>query len=204
MKGLLYSVELLKTEVELTPEEKASFIKTIEETGVAKDERPHNTDYEDTLFKMCPEFEKVVGAAIQLVEDEAGLEDMRLDDWEYWAHVHEKNMSTDIHSHHPDGISCVYYLNVPEGSGNIVFIPEPVFVPTSMVPSVEGELLVFPGWLKHKVTRHNGDEKRISVSFNLYPKEIWEWRMAGRTAVPREQMPESLQSITEEETQDEA
>ena len=50
---------------------------------------------------MCPEFQKVVDAAIQLVEDEVGLKDMRLDDWEYWAHVHEKNMSTDIHTHHP-------------------------------------------------------------------------------------------------------
>ena len=198
MKGTIFSIEMLKTEVELTPEEKASFIQTIEDTGRPKDERAYNTDYEDTLFDMCPEFQKVVDAAIKLAEDEVGLAGLKLDDWEFWAHVHEKNMSTDTHAHHPDAVSCVYYLNVPEGSGDIVFIPEPNFIPTSMVESVEGELLMFPGWLKHKVTRHQGDEKRISVSFNLYPNEIMNWRLAGRTSLPNNKVE------PQEETQDEA
>jgi hypothetical protein len=198
MKGTIFSVDILKTEVKLTPEEKASFIQTIEETGKPKDERTYNTDYEDTLFDMCPEFQKVVDAAIKLVEDEVNIPNMKLDDWEYWAHIHEKNMSTDTHAHHPDAVSCVYYLNVPEGSGDIVFIPEPHFIPTSMIESVEGELLVFPGWLKHKVTRHQGDEKRISVSFNLYPNEIMNWRLAGRTSLANNE------AESQEETQDEA
>lgn len=203
MKGTIFSVEILKTEVKLTPEEKTSFLKTIEETGRPKDERAFNSDFEDTLFDICPEFQKVVDAAIQLAAEEVDVPGMMLDDWEYWAHIHEKNMSTDIHAHHPDAVSCVYYVNVPEGSGDIVFIPEPEYIPTSMIESQEGELLMFPGWLKHKVTRHQGEEKRVSVSFNLYPKEIMEWRLAGRTSLDFTK-PKQDQEETQEETQDEA
>ena len=89
----------------------------------------------------------------------------------YWGHIHEKNMSTRLHDHANWFASGVVYISVPKGSGSIVFSPtidiknrDRFLAP---FPPKRGRYYVFPGYLYHYVTRHNSDEMRVSLSFNL-------------------------------------
>ena len=45
----------------------------------------------------------------------------------------------------------------------------------------EGELVVFPAWLYHRVEPHAGESDRISIAFNFHhpdlePSRLWEHR----------------------------
>ena len=80
-------------------------------------------------------------------------------------------MSTRLHDHPNCFASGVVYISVPTGSGSIVFSPtidiknrDRFLAP---FPPKRGRYYVFPGYLYHYVTRHNSDEMRVSLSFNL-------------------------------------
>jgi len=95
----------------------------------------------------------------------------------YWAQVHDKNESTNMHDHvdcfniknSPD-LSGVYYLEVPEDSGDIVFqfsINKYNQYRRCWFKPKSGDLLLFPSTLDHFVTKNTAVEKRIAVSFNF-------------------------------------
>jgi len=107
-----------------------------------------------------------------------------------WANVHSRHGYNRSHIH-PNALwSGVYYLQVPPGSGRLVFSDprvqavhsRPIYrddQPTA--PSgwaeiyyqpIEGRLLFFPAWLRHEVEPNLSEQQgeagdRISVSFNL-------------------------------------
>lgn len=82
----------------------------------------------------------------------------------HWSHIHRPLESTNTHDHCNFELSFCYYVQVPEGSGDIVF--EIQNLNTPLKPKV-GELLVFPGWLKHRVSKNLGSGIRISIAGNL-------------------------------------
>lgn len=100
----------------------------------------------------------------------------------YWVHVTEPGELTQHHHHKPGVFSGVYYVNKPEDSGDLVFVdvnPYHQFTPSPLpgkedpisreeitIAAGEGTMLVFPGWLPHKVPRNNSGRRRLSVSFN--------------------------------------
>jgi len=70
-------------------------------------------------------------------------------------------------------MSGVYYVKVPDDAGDII-IPDPrggAFQPpfegSISIKPQEGELLIFPAWLAHEVAPTWGNEKRVSIAFNL-------------------------------------
>lgn len=92
---------------------------------------------------------------------------------------HDYNMQ---HNHAPNRISGVYYVRVPEGSGDIRFnddrhlrgVCEPAAVRDSPLAHssytfrpTEGLMLLFPGWLDHIVGQNKSDNVRVSISFNI-------------------------------------
>lgn len=102
-----------------------------------------------------------------------------------WANLHTSEDTTDEHSHR-DGfygsniLSGVYYLRKPKGA-NIRFV-NPMEYMLRMTPYInmegiksmstevecdEGDFLLWPSWLKHRVDpcKHTGE--RIAISFNL-------------------------------------
>ena len=118
---------------------------------------------------------------VNAISDKWGI-NKELDLVNCWVHVNKKYDYGMSHVH-PEGlISGIYYVKVPSNSGNIVFerpdnqelffegdIVNPYnYKFFSHVP-VEGMLILFPSWLKHKVqqniTEDAGDE-RISIAFN--------------------------------------
>ena len=86
---------------------------------------------------------------------------------EFWFNSALPGESTGVHNHNGKAIiSGVYYLQVPEKSGNVIFIHENK--EKLEIPAEPGKLIFFPTELDHYVQENEGTEKRISLSFNCY------------------------------------
>jgi len=68
-----------------------------------------------------------------------------------------------------DGVSFVYYVTYPKGSGNLIFDFDVLGkrVCKSIEPKV-GQLILFPTYIPHYTTRNVSDEIRISISGNYF------------------------------------
>lgn len=102
-----------------------------------------------------------------------------------WANINGYKDYNLIHAHGNVVVSGVYYLQIPENSGNIFFInPASDLIEISWqksikkytehnspffnINSIESNLILFPGWLKHGVEANlNKKENRVSLSFNI-------------------------------------
>jgi len=127
-----------------------------------------STRYEDTY---CPENEIVDEIIAEMKADFKAATGNDIYCTGYWGHIHEYNMSTNTHNHGEAYVSAVLYLSVPEGSGDLVFVPRLNPYSSSMYKSSflpeERCYYMFPGYLDHYVTRNKSKEKRVSISFNF-------------------------------------
>ena len=105
-----------------------------------------------------------------------------------WANVSPPGAWNAPH-HHGDALwSGVYYLRLPEDAPPLVFedprqgavrrarLANGALEPDTFAPELaEGRLLLFPGWLRHRVEPNMGAGTRVSVSFNIdqvFPPEV--------------------------------
>ena len=131
------------------------------------------SQHEDTSFPMNPEFEKILN---HIKDQFKYLHNKNLKLMSFWSHIHEKNMSTVTHNHIEkedyEGtvyLSGVYYVQVPEKSGHLVFyypLNSHVTHKFGVMPKTS-EFFLFSSAIDHHVTRNLSNELRISVSFNL-------------------------------------
>ena len=82
----------------------------------------------------------------------------------HWTQIHQPLESTSLHDHYGCTWGFVYYVKVPKGAGNLVFELEKM---TSIIQPCEGKMLIFPAWLKHKVSKNMSNDIRISWAGNL-------------------------------------
>ena len=129
---------------------------------------PTCTRYEDIYLKVHKgsESEKLINYMTQYGEDH----NMMMVD--YWSQIHHHLESTDLHVHGHIGLvdfSWVYYAKVPEKAGKLVFVLNDTDerTPISTIEPKEGMLIIFPGYLKHKVTKNMDKESRVSISGNF-------------------------------------
>jgi hypothetical protein len=92
----------------------------------------------------------------QAVEAEQGA----IDSW--WMNVNTHSEYTNWHAHHRWSKVAVLYVSVPAGliefrQGGAYWCETPQ----------QGDLLVFPGKLDHRVRPNTSTEQRISVAFNF-------------------------------------
>ena len=102
----------------------------------------------------------------------------------YWLNINNKGDFNIPHVHPFSLASVVYYAKVPKDSGRLVFenpIQQHDYVmkPNTVekfntinsgywnVTPNEGDLIIFPSWLRHWVEPNNTNEDRISIAFNL-------------------------------------
>lgn len=90
-----------------------------------------------------------------------------------WANVNGKG-DFNYHHTHEDELSGVFYLQVPENSGRLIFVnpairSEQHVIRNSNYPVEPQKLacIVFPSWLEHYVEPNQSTEERISISFNI-------------------------------------
>tara|TARA_R100001143_G_scaffold36457_1_gene33859 strand:- start:1137 stop:1697 length:561 start_codon:yes stop_codon:yes gene_type:complete len=100
-----------------------------------------------------------------------------------WLNINRHKDSNAAHVHPFSKVSGVFYIKVPENSGNLVFInPQPIECYlddadltesnrfNSSIFEIQGEentLYLFPSWFRHRVNMNLSKEERISISFNL-------------------------------------
>ena len=84
---------------------------------------------------------------------------------EMWFAKYGKGDYTKKHDHLPFGIfSFVYFVQCPKGSSPLVFSTS-----GKKVKAEEGEVVIFPGWVKHHVPKNNCDG-RITLAGILLVK----------------------------------
>ncbi len=109
------------------------------------------------------------------------------DDGILWANVNRRGDFNAMHTH-PDAIlsGCIYLKVDSAEQGAIQFLDAREGSPTShwrcytrlndstplteqavTVAPREGDILFFPGWLRHWVTPNMTDQERVSVAFNI-------------------------------------
>ena len=100
-----------------------------------------------------------------------------------WAIINPPGSRNTVHTHPYNFLSGVYYLKVPQKSGNLVFLdPRPqaeiLSAPVNKNASVhlthsvsyepkDNDLIFFPSWLQHEVKINNSNKDRIILSFNI-------------------------------------
>lgn len=99
---------------------------------------------------------------------------------ECWSNKHIRGSYTDLHSHSLHPLVVSFYLKAPPGCGGIVFV-NPMEYGLTHMPyngSIErkvnttiyvssGDMLIFPGWLRHRTEVSETDDERIVITFNL-------------------------------------
>ena len=101
---------------------------------------------------------------------------------EMWAIINKKDNFNVIHTHPNACLSAAYYVKAPENCGRfqienlniakkhsspLIANKNELNVNLAGLEVSEGDLLIFPGYLPHKVARNESDEDRIVISFNV-------------------------------------
>ena len=131
-----------------------------------------STYFEDSI---CPPNEILDDIIDQMKVDFYAATGEKISPLNYWGHIHEKNMSTTLHNHNNAYVSAVVYVQIPEGSGSLVFRPRINQYDNSAYAArfkpEKGDYYIFPGYLDHFVTRNLSDKFRISLSINFKKDE---------------------------------
>lgn len=118
-----------------------------------------------TSFNMrTPSFKKLMDYIIACLNDHGNFNELWRGSWEVgnvWGLIYKENEYALTHHHFPATYSFVYYVRCPEGSAPIIF-NQFEFYPK------EGDILIFPSLVEHRVSQHKINKERIIVSGNLY------------------------------------
>jgi len=95
-----------------------------------------------------------------------------------WCNRHLRSGYTLEHNHTFATWVASCYFMAPAGSGNIEFLDPleyhksnfPVVPEVSFYKEVQvatNNVLIFPGWIKHRVQPNNTDQERVVITFNI-------------------------------------
>lgn len=141
---------------------------------LTEDDFPRRTHFFDGRFEnlyldrgRIPELETVLSQADACARKilEWGTAPLRCG---FWLNAQGPGQSTSEHSHEEldELLSGVYYINVPDGSGDIVLLDGHL---TARLTPTAGTYLFFPPSLSHRVEPNRSDELRLSLAFNFGP-----------------------------------
>ena len=118
------------------------------------------------LFRnACREGKAILGKPLVIPYKELGLP---MD--EFWFNIAAPGESTGWHDHKDRSVlSGVYYLRVPDKSGDIHFRKkiDNEFIEWEMKAQA-GKLILFDSSVEHSVPENKSKENRISIAFNLF------------------------------------
>lgn len=94
----------------------------------------------------------------------------------FWFNFMPPGSTTTLHTHDDDDelLSAVYYVEVPEDSGNLVIyekLGESGQRKIQITP-VAGEFVFFKPDVAHEVTRNNSSQSRLSIGLNFGQPEF--------------------------------
>ncbi len=88
----------------------------------------------------------------------------------YWFNLMHPGHVTSLHSHDEDDelLSCVYYLDVPGNSGDLVL---ELSEGSKYITPENGMFVFFPPHLEHAVTENRSGSPRLSLAINFGPAD---------------------------------
>tara|TARA_R110002153_G_scaffold270034_1_gene436087 strand:- start:966 stop:1541 length:576 start_codon:yes stop_codon:yes gene_type:complete len=84
-----------------------------------------------------------------------------------WITKFKKGNFSSIHDHGMDDISGCYYYKTSGKDGDFFYESSSPWGGRVTIPPAEGQLLLFPSWVKHGVLSNETDDIRMSLAFNI-------------------------------------
>lgn len=93
----------------------------------------------------------------------------------YWFNYMPPGATTTLHTHDDDDelLSAVYYVYVPENSGNLIIYDDSKGGRGEKIeiPSRTGDFIFFKPDIRHEVSKNNSTEHRLSIGINFGQRE---------------------------------
>ena len=138
------------------------------------------TDQNSIQFKFALKIQEYILNAFQNFGWRVKNKNIRIS--EMWAIINKRDDFNVIHTHPNCYLSAAYYVKAPSNCGKFE-IEHPNIAKKYAFPEIEtknelnlevasneieeGDLLLFPSYLPHKVSQNFSDEDRIVISFNV-------------------------------------
>ncbi len=120
-----------------------------------------------------PELKFIINEAIDLAESILHKKNIRAG---YWFNYMPPGATTTLHTHDDDDelLSAVYYVYVPENSGNLILYDDlkSGHRETIEIPSRTGDFIFFKPDIRHEVSKNNSTEHRLSIGINFGQREV--------------------------------
>jgi hypothetical protein len=115
-----------------------------------------------------PELASLISEATNLAQQILNVQPLRAG---YWFNYMPPGSSTTLHTHDDDDelLSGVYYVHVPENSGNLIIYDntrDNISQKTEIIPRA-GEFIFFGADARHEVTKNLSAEHRLSIGMNF-------------------------------------
>ena len=104
----IFSIDIIQSFKEIDYDVLINHIKS---TGKPAADEKYDTKFEDTYFDQHDLMDEIIDHARDCVKEQLNVSTAV--SGQPWVHIHEKNMSTNTHTHGSSNISVVYYLATP-------------------------------------------------------------------------------------------
>ena len=122
-------------------------------------------DIKNIFQKACQLSKKILKKPVIVPNKSLGLNKD-----EFWFNSSKPGESTGWHDHKENAsLSAVFYLNVPQKSGDIQFrLKDKKEWKYHKIESKNNDLILFDSILEHSVSENKSQNNRISLAFNIY------------------------------------
>ena len=118
--------------------------------------------------KHIPQLEELMDEAVLHAEQILNIRGLRAG---YWFNDMPPGASTTLHTHDDDDelLSAVYYVYVPEDSGNLIIYDDSISGDSKKIEirSRTGDFIFFRPDVRHEVSKNNSSEHRLSIGINF-------------------------------------
>ncbi|MFV9614719.1 MAG: putative 2OG-Fe(II) oxygenase [Gammaproteobacteria bacterium] len=115
-----------------------------------------------------PQLKPLIREALSLAEKILDKQNLRAG---YWFNYMPPGATTTLHTHDDDDelLSAVYYVYVPENSGNLIIYDDSKSDNREKVEitSSTGDFIFFKPDIRHEVSKNNSTESRLSIGINF-------------------------------------
>jgi len=115
-----------------------------------------------------PQLKPLINEAVSLAEKILNRQNLRAG---YWFNYMPPGATTTLHTHDDDDelLSAVYYVYVPEDSGNLIIYQnaESGGEKKIEITSRTGDFIFFKPDIRHEVSKNNSTESRLSIGINF-------------------------------------
>ncbi len=122
--------------------------------------------------RHLPELKTLIDEALTHAKKILNVENLRAG---YWFNYMPPGATTTLHTHDDDDelLSAVYYVYVPENSGNLIIYDDSKSGDEKKIEitSRTGDFIFFKPDIRHEVSKNNSTESRLSIGINFGQEE---------------------------------